>query len=428
MVVLLLVGMLASPALLQKFVDFNEHDPYNYMRTKVWASTLAMIGNHPMFGVGLGDYAHASKPFTPAAEGAISRYRSRMGIAHSEYLQYAAEIGLPAALLLFGVMGYLFRQAQRNASHSSDDSRPAQEAAVLTAAAICGHAVIDNNWTTPVMAAGLVAFSMADSLPVRKWEFRFAVHRRALAAAGFSMGLMLYLHSTFIPWLGLFFIHSGHRAQLAGNLEAAESLQRMATAVSPDHSGFLDMTGMLYLKMYRTTRDQKYLDFADHFLQAASNADPKADEPRRHIEQALMARLTGNSKDDRPIHLRLVEADREVLRVDPFDPFVRKNLAEALYQSGSRSEAERELLNAIEIEPNFVPAYTRLAEWYSEEGDLTRSAEFKERWCRPNDMTHCCSAGRIRRSGRRRLATDEAQTDHHAVGFCRDVFRHPDAS
>jgi tetratricopeptide (TPR) repeat protein len=329
-------------------------------------------------GFGLASYAHTAKQFTPAAEGAIARYRSRMGIAHSEYLQYAAEIGLPATLLLFALAGYLFHRAVRNAVHCSDDSRPIHEAAILSAAGIGAHGLIDNNWTVPVMAAVLVVFSLADSVPRRQWNFRYALPPRAAGAATIMIGLLIFLHSTFVPWLGLYFIHAGHRAHLERDFDTAESFHRMAVAIIPDHPVFLDTTGVLYLDMYRTTREQRFLDSADHFLDAAIVADPYADEPRRHKERALFERLTGDAAKDRQVHAHIIQVDRDLLRIDPFDPFTRKNLAEALYHSGLRREAKQEMMKTIEVEPNFVPAYARLAEWYRQEGDMDRSSELEK--------------------------------------------------
>ena len=68
-----------------------------------------------------------------------------------------------------------------------------------------------------------------------------------------------------------------------------------------------------------------------------------------------------------------MENSREILTVDPVSVFVRRNLAEALNSSGRRDEAIAELTRAIELEPNFIPAYRRLAQWHEETDDLARS-------------------------------------------------------
>ena len=76
---------------------------------------------------------------------------------------------------------------------------------------------------------------------------------------------------------------------------------------------------------------------------------------------------------DRPIHLQIVALERETLRIDPFNPFIRKNLAEALYNLGEQDEAEREIEQAITYEPNYVPGYLRLADWQFAQGHIAEA-------------------------------------------------------
>src|SRR5262249_4836594 len=62
--------------------------------------------------------------------------------------------------------------------------------------------------------------------------------------------------------------------------------------------------------------------------------------------------------------------------IDPFLPFVRKNLAVALYNLGQIDRAMREVQVAIEYEPNYVPGYLQLAAWYGERGDSVTSQRY----------------------------------------------------
>jgi len=373
-----LAGAAASPALVQKFTDSGARDPYNYLRPKIWLAALQIVRANPVFGIGLDQFRHVSKQYTPAVEGTVARYPKRPGIAHSEYLQYAAEVGLPAVLLLGGLAASLFLAALRRAPTCSRESRPIQEAAILTAASLAIHALVDNNWTTPVMASGLVIFSLGDVLPDRRRtvELRWSSSRMAFAVMAV---LLMYAHSTLIPAVGLWFNETGHRALAAGNLEKAELAHRLAVAIVPDHPVFLDNMGAVYLKMYEGSREQRLLDLAEHFYTRAMKSNPNDEAPARHVERVLIQRLTGNREHDLDIHERIVEVDRETLRRDPFNPFVRKNLAEALYNSGKREEAERELATALSLEPNYIPAYLRFAEWELEQGNEQEGESYRRK-------------------------------------------------
>lgn len=379
---LLVVVAAASPGLVRKFADLGQQDPYNYMRAQVWLGALKVIGQNPIWGVGLGQFVHVSKQFAPPVEGTVARFLKRPGIAHSEYLQLAAESGIPAALLLITIAAYLVWLAVRRAATCPPESCVFYEAAILTATGIGAHALVDNNWTVPVMASSLVAFSLADVLPVgnpKSAVFLSFSGSRAKRAAAVIVLAGIYTQSTLMTAVGFHFNEAGHQAFVAGDLTTAESLHRIAAGIQPGNTVLLDNTGTVYMELYQQSGSRVHLDFAEMFFTRAAAANPNAEEPRRHMEGVLIQRLTGDVRQDREIHLRMITLDRDILRIDPFNPFVRKNLAEALYHTGMREEAERELARAIEVEPNYVPAYLRIADWYAAAGKTAQSESYRQK-------------------------------------------------
>jgi tetratricopeptide (TPR) repeat protein len=127
------------------------------------------------------------------------------------------------------------------------------------------------------------------------------------------------------------------------------------------------------------SRDSRWLNYAELFFNDASAANPNADQPRHDLEHLLIQRLTGNPERDRQVHLRIIQVDRDILRIDPVNPFIRKNLAEALYNVGDHENAEEELNRAVEFEPNFIPGYLRLEAWCRASGDSARGDAYRKR-------------------------------------------------
>jgi O-antigen ligase len=373
---LLALTIALNPALVRKFMDRGEQDPYNYGRIGIWRSALSMIAEYPATGVGLGHFSYVSKLFTPAVDSTIAHYRRIANIAHSEYLQYAAEIGLLGALLLFGLGGYLLLLAWRRSREMPTETLLVQESALLAATGLCVHALVDNNWTVPVMAAGLVVISQADLLPYsdghspgrlsQKW-------RHALALFLF----VIWMDAAPIPSAGLYLNEAGHQAHDRDDFKRAEFNHRLALAIIPRHPVLLDNLGIVYLDEFMKTKKPEHLDRAEILFQQSMEENPHFDVPAGHMETVLVQRLTDNPQADRAIHRKIAETDEHLLRVNPFNPFIRKNLAEAFYNLGDRSRACEELLKAIQIEPNYVPGYLRLAEWYAELGELEQSARYK---------------------------------------------------
>jgi O-antigen ligase len=366
-----------NPSLVRKFLDRGERDPYNYQRVEVWQETLSMIGENPMIGVGIGNYFHAAKHHIPPVEGAIARYLKWPNIAHSEYLQYFAEIGIPAALLLFGLSAYMIWLARKRADRMPQEDRWTQEAAILAAAGIGLHALVDNNWVVPVLAAGLAVIAQADLLPYRegpRWiPWNATAWRRALAV----ILVAVWVDAALVTSVGFHYNEAGHAAYLAGDLDRAELNHRFALAFVPRHPVLLDNLGLVYFAQFMKTRAPDRLDRAEFAFADAMRENPSFDLPPAHMEAALVQRMTGDSVRDAPVHLRIIENNRLALAANPFSPFIRRNLAEGLYNLGQKDLASAELLKAVEIEPHFVPGYLRLAEWKAESGNSEEAERYR---------------------------------------------------
>jgi O-antigen ligase/Tfp pilus assembly protein PilF len=381
------VTAVANHALIHKFLDRNQQDPYNYQRTQIWKGTLKMIADHPVLGVGLGRYRYAAKQFTPAVEGAIARYRKWPNIAHSEYLQFTAELGAPTAALLFGMALYLLVLAWKRSVVVPAECRIFQESALCAAVGLGAHALVDNNWTVPVLAAGMAIISQADLLPYAPVEaaestapHSDAGERPSVLRAAFALCVLaVFVQSTLVPAIGFHFNEAGRRAYAAEDLHQAETMHRYALAVMPDHPVLLDNLGLDYFDDYMKSHRGADLDRAESIFQQAIAANPNYEIPGGHLETVLIQRLTGDPEKDRPIHARIIETDRRVLQTNPFNPFIRKNLAEALYNSGNRDEAREELLKAVELEPNYVEGYLRLAEWCRQGGLPQQGDEYTKK-------------------------------------------------
>ena len=94
------------------------------------------------------------------------------------------------------------------------------------------------------------------------------------------------------------------------------------------------------------------------------------------METVLIRSLTGQVDRDLPLYKALAENNFQLLGIDPYIPFVRKNLANAMYYQGQREQAFRELQKAIDYEPNYVPGYLEMASWYKEMGKISESDRY----------------------------------------------------
>jgi hypothetical protein len=371
----LLLAVAFSPDLIFKFLDRNQSDPYNYARISIWKSSLEVIAQKPLLGVGFGQFVHISKRFSFPVEGQVARYLKRVGMAHSEYLQHMAELGVPAALLLFFLLGYLVFLVWNRSAGAWAENRCFHEAAILTAVGVAAHALVDNCWTIPVTAASLVVIALGDPLPLSARKTPQPWRTRELALVTAVLGL-IYVHSMIIPGLGLYYNDQGHRAYDKGDLANAERLHGKALRIVPDHPVFLDNIGMVYLHEFLEKPDPRLLELARTYFARAIAANPQALEPHLHMEAALVRSFSGNTSVDTSVHKAILQNDIQLLAIDPYLPFPRKNLAGAYYTLGQRDQAFAELQRAIDYEPNYVPAYLVMASWYAERGDTLESERY----------------------------------------------------
>ena len=184
-------------------------------------------------------------------------------------------------------------------------------------------------------------------------------------------------HSTVVPALAAYFNEAGQRAFQDGRFDAAERAHRHAVALAPDQPLLLTNLGTMYLDRFTRTEDLHWLNAADAYFSRAVTLNPDFIVAWRQRHAVLTRKLNTDGFESSALLLQLVKNAREIVNVDPVSVFVRRNLAEALYSLGRRDEAILELTRAIEIEPNFVPAFRRLAQWYEESGDITRTESFR---------------------------------------------------
>jgi O-antigen ligase len=384
----LVTAIIFSPYLIHKFLDRGEGDPYNYARTTIWIDALKVIAQSPFLGVGFGQFVNESKRFAFPVDGVVARYLKRAGIAHSEYLQYMAEVGIPATLLLISLLGYLIFLAWKRAATTWPEFRCFHEAAILVAVGLGAHALVDNCWTIPVMSSGLVVLSLSDLLPLREPRSRGSqkpeggkarVPSWLLASGSWLLAFAVYIHSTALPAIGLYYNETGHQAFDKGDLEKAERNHLRALAIRPDQPVFLDNTGMVYLQRSADTKNRDDLVTAARYFSRAIVSGPRAVNPYIHMEAVLIRSFTGNPAQDREIHRLIIDNDTKLLAVDPYIPFPRKNLAVAFFQLGEHERAFRELNQAIEYEPNYVPGYLQFAAWYRELGKIPEAQRYESR-------------------------------------------------
>ena len=118
-------------------------------RVQVWEDTLKLIEDYPLAGVGLGGYTAAIHRYQTAAP------TQTIGMAHNDYLQLAAELGLPGFAALLLLAGWALARAGKAASLPDPARRYLGLACLGALTALALHSLVDFNLYLPANAAAL---------------------------------------------------------------------------------------------------------------------------------------------------------------------------------------------------------------------------------------------------------------------------------
>ncbi|MEW6324901.1 MAG: O-antigen ligase family protein [Nitrospirota bacterium] len=200
-----------SPLVLEwgKLSRLSWEDPSVKGRLLIWQTAIQMIAAHPVTGIGAGNFGAQYQPYRalvferlpdPAATyPADEPSFNETGQAHNDYLQIAAETGLPGLGLFIGLTWFCFRDGWRRIREPNDPQcSPLLLCGILSGtAAVLTHATVDFPMNHPVpallfwLAVGTLSaagepsrlFEWRSRLPVVFGRFRWAVAGGVLLAA-----------------------------------------------------------------------------------------------------------------------------------------------------------------------------------------------------------------------------------------------------
>jgi O-antigen ligase len=91
----------------------HPQEDYNFAsqegRKAIWGRGIDYMLDHPLFGVGAGNFPTAEGTISPRAEVQSRGHGLKWGAAHNSYVQIGAELGIPGLLLFLAMIGSAVR-------------------------------------------------------------------------------------------------------------------------------------------------------------------------------------------------------------------------------------------------------------------------------------------------------------------------------
>jgi O-antigen ligase len=310
-------------------------------RLGLWRRTLAMVRDHPLLGVGPGNWPVAFPRYAePGAtrDGVLSPTHAPRQ-AHDDLLERAAETGVPGLLALGVLAAATVRAVRRRRARGDAETRMVASAAAGALVALIGLAFTSFPLEMPGtlalagLALGLVASGGPDPAPRRSTA-------RAYVAIVAASGVVLWaavrgersVRSS--AWLGA--AERAMRQDLGstGAAAALGDLQRALEARPIDYRAELRMAQMLL-------REQRPIESA-HAAERALAVEPHAPNAWAALAAAELA-----ANDDGAARRDATEA---LTRLQDY-PFALDVRAQASEREGELDPTDRERINALAIGP-----------------------------------------------------------------------------
>lgn len=354
--VLVVAAALGWEPLLDRLETLEDPMAAGSTRLAIWRGTLDMVSEHPWHGTGPGTYVDAFRRYQPASTAGFSIHH-----AHNDYLELAAELGLPGLVAALGCLAVLLVQGS---AHLLERSRRPQRALGLGALAACFslslHSLVDFNAAIPSNA---LLFTFCAALAVAAGRPRLDAGETARidlrlthrAAALIPLAVLLLWLSTLpalaSPYLGSRFAREAATLTEQGEYSLAMARTRRAIELDPGNDRHSGQLADLYVTRSLATahpaeRRALLTDALEHYDRAIEQCPAGSSW---WLRKAYVLERLGR---DREVEEALLQA----AHLAPVRPAVRHQLGRFYLRRGSREQSSAAYRRLLELSgPSRLP-------------------------------------------------------------------------
>ena len=318
-------------------------DPTLGGRRLMWAGTIKMIEDYPLFGVGVGAWQWIYQRYKDF------RLYSEPDYPHNDYLNLAADYGLIGFAIMLAVFACFFRHAWRIAKRTQkSEHRAFAIGAMISIISLLVHSFFDFNFHIPansLLLAAIMGFTAAMEDP----EERPVQSKAALPFARYFVGgAVLVICGIgirfFIPTaLAFHFAEKGESAKWDINYEEAFADYQRASVLDPNYPKPHIDTGEIYLSSARWRM-----------------------LPARQAERRELAH-------------KAIQSFERALALNPTLAYVLVSKARAHELAGEDDLALKTYQKAIEVAPFNAYAHHTLGAFYRDRGEDQKALEAFEK-------------------------------------------------
>ena len=364
-------------------------------RLQIWDAAARATFDRPLLGSGPDTFGLVFPAYKSAEFVRTHGYRVVADRAHDYPLQLTATVGIPGALLFFGLCTVVALRSRRHALGARPGHADSRSSLVFSAlwAALAGYLLhLTFGISTPGVSfllwlvLGALASPNARSVRPRAGAWRVVVlgmiglATTALLIAG-TLGAIADTHFMRAEAAGLYTERAAHADRAVALNPLAEQYRLRRAALHVD--AFVMLAGSA-AEAERAGGDPSGLlaeaDAAFGRAQAATY-DAVDSCPAQVENRLLLIRLynTAGRHIGAQYYSKAVAAAEDAISLSPNSPEIRVQYAIALKNTGDEAETERQLLTAVELDPAYADPLVLLGELYRLNGDAATALGYYER-------------------------------------------------
>lgn len=385
-------------------------------RLQIWGSALHAIWHRPLLGWGPDTFRFAFGPYRTAEYVAHNGFAVTADNAHNYVLHLATTIGIPGALLVYGIFVAALWSGGRGSFSGPQDSGDAHLRGGFLAASVgflaylvFGLSVVSSTSIVWVTLAILVAPKARERIVPRPAWGAWVAWPAAIVLCSFFVGSTFFLEADYYylqsrkPGVENVVRNARKAAQLNPFNEAYRmGIARIATSAFNEWNKLaLQQRGAVTQDAAVVERAQSAFDEAVAAWQEALDSSPR--EQDNYINLVMV--YNDRARMDNAYYPKAIALAREGLRVDPVTPALQLQLAVALFTNGDVQMALAEAKTVAAMDPVYLAPTYLLGDIYIQMGDYASAIGLYEEVLRKHPGDPAATGGlqnaRARQAGTR---------------------------
>lgn len=367
LIIFCLIMLVSVLALIGRFSSV----PYKWERLKIWANSLVMFKDNWLFGVGPGNYQHVAYKYNFATYESVARFALYPNHAHNQWLNIVCETGIISigilAFFFFSISVGFFNILKRGVSFSS-----------LAFISLLLFGVFNNFYDSYALSFLFIILLVLFQMEIKGKVLSFCMNKTKSTVSILSVLIVIFIiFYSIIPYCA----HVYYQKSLAflndKDLANAKGCIENAIKLVPTFSLYYQTKAKIELHEFQDKKDVNILPLIVYTYEVAENLNHNDFSIKR--DKATFYLFLASFFETKEFIYNAISCYLSVIENNPYNPFYHFYLSESYAALNYYDNAIKELKKAIELEPNYINAYFKIAELYRYKKDEYRSALFLER-------------------------------------------------